>query len=142
MKLRYAVLADYAASDPSGKHTIVGIFEMVYDVLGTKPVPMPPCYIAAAITANAAEGTAHRLQIRLRRDSPGDMSEVVPALEMPFQMAPSGPGQPLRGGLNLFIPNMRVPERGDYAFELVVDGKSLGRIPFRVVAPPNEPPGP
>lgn len=141
MKIVYALLADYAAPDSAGKQTLVGVFDAVHDVLGQTPIPLPPCYLAAVIQANAAEGSVHQVQIRLRKDS-GDMPDVFEPFGGPLHLGSSGPGYPLRGMINIHIPGLAVPERGDYFFEIVVNGKSMTRVPLRVMAPPGSPVGP
>jgi hypothetical protein len=64
MQLRFAHLADYAAQDPAGKLTLVGVFDIVWDQLQERPIPFPPCYLAGGITGSLADGTDHHLEIR------------------------------------------------------------------------------
>lgn len=134
--MRYAVLADFASSDASGKHTIVGIFDVVFDPAGLGPVAIPPCYLAAALQANMAEGSDHTLKIRLRRDR-GTGADVLPPLSFPFKFGTSGPGQPLRANFNLGLAGLVLPSRGEYAFELFVDDRPLAKIDISAAAPPN-----
>lgn len=134
MKIRYCMLADFASNDASGKHTIVGVFDVVLDTLGARPIPLPPCYLVAALQCHVAEGSEHELEIRLRHDA-GSKTGVLNAIKMHLTLQTAGPGQPMRGALNLFIPQIKVPDLGDYAFEFIVDGKAIDRVPFKVIAP-------
>lgn len=130
------MLADYASNDAVGKHTIVGVWDVVYDMLGARPIPLPMCYLVAAVQCHVAEGSKHELEIRLRHDE-GSKTEAFNTVKMEVALQTAGPGQPMRGALNLFIPQIAVPDLGDYAFEFFVDGKAVDRVPFTVVKPPK-----
>lgn len=41
MDLRFAHLADYASADASGKLTVVGVFDFIWDNLKQRPIPFP-----------------------------------------------------------------------------------------------------
>jgi hypothetical protein len=65
MDLRFAHLADYAAADSSGKITLIGIFDLVWDRMNARPVFCPPCYLVASFAASLVERSGHDLEIRL-----------------------------------------------------------------------------
>lgn len=134
MELRFAHLADYAAADSSGKVTLVGIFDLVWDRMDVRPVPFPPCYLVASFAASLAEGSSHQLEIRLVDD---DEETVLPALNADLHFGASGPGNPLRAQVIMgFGPGtLRVPQPGDYAFTFLVDGVPRGRVPVSVRKP-------
>lgn len=134
MELRFAHLADYAAADSSGKVTLVGIFDLVWDLTKVRPVPFPPCYLVASFAASLAEGSAHHLEIKL---VDADEHSVLPALTTELHFGATGPGNPLRAQVVMgFGPGtLRVPELGDYAFTFLVDGVSQGRVPVSVREP-------
>lgn len=131
MELRFAHLADYAAADASGKITLVGIFDVVWDQLKLRPIPFPPCYLVASLAASLSEGSAHRLEARLLDADHQKISDLFDA-EVGFQT--SGPGHPLRTQVIVgFGPGaLRVPELGEYVIRVVVDGLSQGEIPLVV----------
>lgn len=131
MELRFAHLADYAAADPTGKITLVGIFDLVWDHLKARPVPFPPCYLVASFAASLVEGSGHDLEIKL---VDADEKPVAPTLKARLDFGTSGPGNPLRAQVVMgFGPGaLRVPEPGDYAITFIVDGKPQGTVPVSV----------
>jgi len=135
MELRFAHLADYAAADSSGKLTVVGIFDLVWDRLKLKPIPFPSCYLVASFAASFGEGSAHQLTI-LMVDS--DEQILIEPIELELQLHPSGPGNPLRAQVVLALPAgaLRVPQTGDCLLRFVVDGVPLGELPVSVREPP------
>jgi hypothetical protein len=138
MELRYAHLADFASADASAKITLVGIFDLVFDRVGARPVLFPPCYLAASFAASMAEGSAHTLEITV---VDADEHQVFPPIRADLPFVSSGPGNPLRAQVIMgFGPGaLRVPEPGDYLITFVVDGTRLGAVPITVR---NPEPGP
>jgi len=134
MELRFAHLADYAAADSSGKVTLVGIFDLVWDRMSARPIPFPPCYLVANFAASLSEGSAHHLQIKL---VDADERPVLPPLAADLHFGASGPGNPLRAQVLMgFGPGaLQVPEPGDYTFVFSIDGAPLGRVPVSVREP-------
>jgi hypothetical protein len=137
MELRFAHLADYATADASGKVTIVGIFDIVWDQSGVTPILFPPCYLAASFAASASEGSSHRLEIRFLD---ADDQPFMPSISADVVFQASGPGNPLRAQLLLgFGPKaIRVPQVGDYVIRFLLDGTNTGEIPVTVRTPPPE----
>lgn len=136
MELRFAHLADYAAADASGKLTIVGVFDIVWDGLGKRPIPFPPFYLVAQLEASIAEGAEHTVEIRLVDD---DERSVGGALSGTVHFRASGVGHPARGHLLLgFGPGfISAPELGDYHFRFFVDGHDIGALRVSVLAMPR-----
>jgi len=134
MELRFALLADYAAADATGKLTVVGSFDIVWDVIKQRPVPFPPCYLVAAFVASLVEGTEHDLEIKL---VDADEEAVAQSITGKLKFQPFGPGYPLRSNVIIgFGPGaLTVPELGDYHFQFLVDGKQHGEIPVAVLEP-------
>ncbi len=135
MHLRFAHLADYAAADASGKLTVVGSFDIVWDQLKKRPIPLPPCYLVASFAASLAEGSEHDLEIRL---VDADESPIMESIRGKMQFRPFGPGYPLRTNVLIgFGPEtLHVPELGDYHFRFLVDGELVGELPVSVLEPP------
>lgn len=136
MNLRFAHLADYASTDSSGKLTVVGAFDIVWDALKKRPIPFPPCYLVAAFAASLAEGTDHAIAVDL---VDADETSVMPTITGQAKFRPFGPGYPLRANLILgFGPEaLTVPELGDYSFRFSVDGTVVGETPVSVLEPPK-----
>jgi hypothetical protein len=135
MELRFAHIADFASADSSGKLTIVGAFDIVWDGAGARPIPFPPFYLAAAIEASIAEGADHEIEIRLVDDDEVAHANVI---NSKIQLRSQGVGHAARGNLLIgFGPGViQVPELGDYYFQFRVDGKQLGSIRVSALAPP------
>lgn len=138
MELRFAHLADYAAADASGKLTVVGIFDLVWDQLNQRPIPFPPCYLVASLAASVSEGSAHKIEIQFLD---ADDGPIMPSIEADVPFAASGPGNPLRAQVVLgFGPGaLRVAELGDYVIRFLVDDQRVGEIPVTVREPAPRP---
>lgn len=137
MELRFAHIADFASVDASGKLTIVGAFDIVWDNTGTRPISFPPFYLVAAFEASVAEGAEHDIEIRLVDDDEVAHAGVINGK---LQMRSQGVGNPARGNLMIgFGPGIvRVPELGDYYFQFRVDGTMLGAIRVSALATPKK----
>lgn len=136
MDLRFAHLADYAAADASGKLTVVGVFDVIWDRAHQRPIPFPPCYLVAEFAASVVEGSEHSLEIQL---VDADEKQVIEPLRGNLKFRPFGPGYPLRSKVLLaFGPGaLKVPEPGDYHFRFLSDSSEVGRIPVSVLDPPR-----
>jgi hypothetical protein len=126
MELRFAHLADFATADASGKLTVVGVFDIVWDNLKQRPIPFPSSHLVAAFAASVAEGSQHQLEIQF---VDADEKPVMPPIRAGMVFKPFGPGYPLRAQVIIgFGPGVvRVPDLGDYHFRFLVDGHELGR---------------
>jgi hypothetical protein len=135
MELRFAHLADFASADASGKLTIVGIFDIVWQQGDQRPVPFPPCYVVAAFAASVAEGSAHSVEMALYD---ADEHAVWDGLKADLQFRPFGPGYPARAQYVIgFGPGvLAVPEPGDYHMVFRVDGNQVGEASVSVLARP------
>lgn len=135
MQLKFAHLADYAAQDSAGKLTLVGVFDIVWDRMNERPIPFPPCYLAAGITASLADGTDHDLEIRF---VDADEKPLIESFRGKLKLQPFGPGFPLRANVLIgFGPSaLRVPEPGDYHFRFLIDDYEVGELPVSVLVPP------
>jgi uncharacterized protein DUF6941 len=127
--LRYGMLADYAGPGAEGKSIVVGIFDTVYDRLGVRPIPLPPCYLVAVFEAHTTEGTEHQLELRVQDE---DGHDIVPAVAMPIRFSPQGPARPLVARVFAFLPQFPVPEHGVYTCELLIGGDACGSPPHQI----------
>ncbi|MEO6066884.1 MAG: hypothetical protein ABIQ41_02740 [Gemmatimonadales bacterium] len=137
MELRFAHLADYAAQDASGKLTIVGVFDVLWDQLKVRPVPFPPCYLVASFAGSLAEGSDHPLSIDFLD---GDEQPVRPSIQGTLKLRTTGPGYPTRGILLLgFGPGaLTLPGPGDYRVRFLVGGVDCGGTPISIHEPPQK----
>jgi hypothetical protein len=135
MELRFAHLADYASADASGKITIVGIFDLVYDRLKARPIPFPPCYLAATFASSVAEGSAHRLELRF---ADADEKDIIDPVTADLHFRPFGPGYPQKSAfiVGFGADSLKVPHLGDYHFSFIIDGVERGRVAVTVLDPP------
>ena len=138
MKLKYAHLADYAGADVSGKLTLVGLFDVIWDQLRVRPVPFPQFHIAAVFEAKVIEGTDHRVQVQLIDQQ---KRTVLQRFDGQIRFAPAGRGGPLQAHLLLgFGPGtITVPDLGTYEFRFLIDGKDVG-VGLPVLVREPEPP--
>jgi len=137
MELRFAHLADYASADASGKLTVVGIFDIVWDRAGARPIMFPPCYLLAKFEASVAEGAEHEIDIALVDDDEKAHGNIIKGA---LEFRTHGVGHPAQSHLLIgFGPGLlTVPELGDYHFRFKVDGKDVGAVRVSALAPPTQ----
>ena len=135
--LSYAHLADHVTTDSRGKPIVVGIFDVVVDAANVRPIPFPPCFLIAQFAASLADGSDHRITMRLLD---ADSNEVTNSPEGPIRFGTTGPGHPLSAVLiSRMMPGwVSVPDHGEYTLAFYVDGEPKGGLDIRVVpAPPR-----
>ncbi len=137
MRLRYAVLCDYASPGLNGKPTIIGVYEAIY----ARP-PQPgelittsPGFLHAMIDSPSSMGPRHLLSNRLI-DADG---KTVAEFEHPISFNPrtSNPASQFVHSYG-FIHPIGLPGYGDYEWVFLIDGNSIGSIPFVVIEMPPE----
>jgi hypothetical protein len=126
VELVYAHLADYAATGDRGKLTIVGIFEAI-QATAQRPIVPPPFFIVGTFRAHLPEGTEHKLEVRL---VDADGKQVLNG-EMPLKFFVNSRKQ-LEATFTIGLFGVNIPDTGDYAFHLFVDGQHKGLLPFYV----------
>ncbi|MDP9201738.1 MAG: hypothetical protein M3P26_07375 [Gemmatimonadota bacterium] len=132
MELRFAHLADYATAGERGKLTIVGIFEVV-GASPQRPIPLPPFHLVGSFQAHLPEGSDHELEIRVVNADGGELARAT----IPMKFSPTLQKR-LEAPFAIGMVGMNVPDVGDYAFHLFVDGQHRGAVPLQVVpAPPT-----
>lgn len=129
MNLAFAVLADYVA-DGNGKLYISGTFD-VFNVQQF-PVALPSAGLAIKIAGTHGESGSHKFSVSLR-DEDGQL--VVPQLSGEFQMMPGkfAKGAPPAFQVAMMFNGLQFAKPGTYEFEIMVDGRHLGSVPFYVV---------
>ena len=116
----------------SNKKSAIGIFNTI--LVPKMPTSIHQMAILASVTEIAGRA---ELEIRLIRDTDNQvLFSGKGAVEAP---------NPLAGVDLLFaMQGLRIPEAGQYAFELLCNSEILGRRRFQVIVrpPPNAPPAP
>ena len=135
MELRFAHLADFASADSSGKLTVVGIFDIVWDRLGVRPISLPPCYLLAKFEASIAEGAEHEIEISLVDDDEKPYGSVIKGT---LEFRTHGVGHPAQSHLlvGFGLGALSVPELGDYHFRFKVAGRVVGSVRLSALTPP------
>jgi hypothetical protein len=133
MEFKYAHLADYAGDGGRGKVTVVGIFDTLF-VTPERPIKTPPMGLVATFEAHVTEGTNHELELRFCDEDGGD---IFPRAKIPLRFASGGPGRPLRANAFVQLGPLELPDLGEYAFHIFVNGREMTGIPLHVVAMPG-----
>ena len=129
MKLAFAVLADYVAN-ADGKLFICGTFDVFH--VTQFPAVLPLAGLAVKLEATHGEVGGHALTLSLR-DEDGQL--VGPQINGQLQF---GAGKFVKGAspacqAALNIGGIPFAKAGTYEFEILVDGRHVGSIPFHVV---------
>lgn len=135
MRLKYAVLADFATRDQQGKAILIGVFDRL--VAPQVPIQREPFFLHLDFEAGIGEGTEHRVDIDVV-DSNGQ--RVLNPAPFRIQLVPGGPGRPLTGNSNIKIVGARFNSFDDYQFRIWGKGQCLGTAEL-IVMPLKELPG-
>jgi uncharacterized protein DUF6941 len=133
MKLNFAVLADHV-SNAGGKLFISGTFD-VFSVTAL-PAALPAVGLAIKVEGSHGEVGKHNLSVTLRDEDGGS---IVPSMEMEFPIAAGAfvKGAPPSFQAAMNISGLNFVKAGTYDFEIMVDGRHMGSIPFHVVQRSN-----
>lgn len=138
MRLKWGVLADAANRSDTGKLNILGMFSSI----GASRVPAqhPQMCLVLKLEATGGEkGTTKTLRIALL-DADGVL--VIPAPELKISIPKDAPGRNLEMDLIIEMAVMPLQKYGDFQFDILIDGNSVGQVSFDVVpAPPVAPEG-
>lgn len=135
MELRFAHLADFASADSSGKLTVVGIFDIVWDRAGVRPIALPPFYLLAKFEASIAEGADHEIEITLVDDDENAQGSTIKGT---LEFRTHGVGHPAQSHLliGFGLGAVSIPDTGDYHFRFRVAGKDVGSVRLSALTPP------
>lgn len=131
MKIDFALVADHALTEQSGKLSVIGIF----DVLGAPQFPMlhPRLFLCIRIQCQPIEaGKPHTATIRLQDE---DGTPVVPELENRFVVPKSQyKGAPLTYvQMVLGFVGLVFQKPGTYSFEIAIDNNHVHSVALHVV---------
>jgi hypothetical protein len=136
MELKVALLADAANVSVEGKLNILGEFGIIW--ARQVPVSWPLMQLVLRLEATAAEGPRHRLGIRAMNED-GQLVAQPVDIEVDFG-PPFRPGLPHRGQFVLGIQGATFLAFGQYGFEILVDGHSVGSVPLHILPQQVPPP--
>ncbi len=139
MRLRYAVVCDYAQSGAFGKPTIVGVHEVIMapDPSPGESIRTSPGFLHSMIDGPTSMGPKHVLTNRLiDADANEIFSQDFPITFIPKHANPASQFIYTYG----FIHPIDLPSHGDYEWTFSIDGLPIGAIPFSVIPFPKQQP--
>lgn len=128
MKLEIFSLCDAATADQSGKLNLLGAFDSLF--AQQLPITHPACAIALRVRFEAAEEGAHSLEIRL---SDSDGKPLMQPIKADIQIPSNPDPRSLARNFVLNFQQLKLPKFGEYAIDLLMDGKIMGSIPLYTV---------
>jgi len=128
MEIDFAVLADAATVDASGKLNVLGVFDRIQ--AREFPVRHGRISLVLRFSAGVGEAGAHEVAIRLR--GPGDQE----LLRLDGRMELGGGPRQVPEGIKmpqvLNLDGVTFPEPGRFSFEISVDGERIHSVPLHL----------
>jgi hypothetical protein len=134
--LDFAVVADYALVDQSGKLSVLGIFQHIW--VQQFPAMHPRLHLVLRLKGKRTEVGEHAVQIRLL-DEQGSES-LGGSGNVTFAEPPAGVTEIEAGAILVF--DVPFPHAGVYRFEITIDGQQKATVPVTVSQLPPPAPGP
>ena len=131
MDVDLALLADAATIDASGKLNILGIFDRLST--GSFPAQHPQMALVLRFVAGTGEIGRHEVSIALK--DPEGREVVHIDGEMQLAPGPAGLGGSIRVPHVLRLDRLTLPQPGEYAFDVRVDGEHHVSVPLSVHGP-------
>jgi len=120
VRLNFSHLCEYASILDNGTPIIIGIFSEM-----TAPfLPVVRNNVSLVLNFSMEDKDTHHLKVTIK--SPSD-KEIMPAFERDI-----GPVEELdkRLGVLVSIGNLKIEEEGTFNIEIIVDDKTLEKVPF------------
>ena len=133
MHLDFAVVADYALVDQSGKMSVLGIFQHIW--VPQFPAMHPRLHLVLRLKGKRTEIGEHRVQIRLLDEE--DTELLGGAGTVNFAEPPAGVTEIEAAAVLVF--DVPFPRAGQYRFEITVDGDRKATVPITVSQMPPMP---
>lgn len=134
MHLDFAVVADYALVDQTGKISVLGIFHHIW--VQNFPAMHPRLHLVLRLKGKRTEIGDHAVQIRLLDEQ--DTEILGGSGNVTFAEPPAGVTDIEAAAILAF--DVPFPHAGVYRFEINVDGEQKAVVPISV-APMPAPPG-
>lgn len=140
IRLRYGLMADYAAPGAGGKPTIVGVMDQFYTLpLEGAPIELAMHTIHLRFEAPAHVGPKHLLELKIV-DEDGKVVNIEvqdgkwqEGFQMPINFVTRGDGLGLINFIFFRVDHpIPLPQYGSYTWDIFVDGVRVGDIPFLV----------
>ncbi|QOJ34041.1 MAG: hypothetical protein HRU82_03350 [Nitrospira sp.] len=128
MKVRFAVLADYANVTQEGKLNVLGMFEKIH--VSKFPVKLPAMQLIIRFEADISERNQQKsVQVRLINGRGERVLELGGSIAIGNQNPDNLPY------LNqlLTLRDLVFPDAGDYQFDIYIDGSLAHSVPLKVV---------
>jgi len=133
MHLDFAVVADYALVDQTGKISVLGIFQHIW--VQQFPAMHPRLHLVLRLKGRRTEIGEHRVQIRLTDESGAEILGGNGTVT--FAEPPAGVTDIEAAAILVF--DVPFPHQGIYRFEITIDGEPAAEVPLSVSQMP--PPG-
>ena len=127
MKVRFAVLADYANVTQEGKLNIMGLFEKIH--VSKFPVKFPAMQLIIRFEADVSERNQHRaVQVRLINGR----GERVLELGGTIIISSENPDSLLYLNQLMTLRDLVFTDPGDYQFDIYIGGSLAHSVPLKV----------
>ena len=130
MHVDFAVVADYALVDQTGKISVLGIFQHVW--VPQFPAMHPRLHLVLRLKGKRTEIGAHAVEIRLLDDA--DVQILGGNGNVLFAEPPAGVTDIEAAALLVF--DVPFPHAGAYRFEITVDRERKATVPLTVAQMP------
>lgn len=127
MRIKIAVLADYASISKGDKLNILGIFSQIR--ARTVPVTHPQMLIVVQYEFESLEAGRKSSQIVLQDEDAKQILSISGELEIPRKER----GEAFQLNQIIQLNNVTFPKFGEYEFVVLLDERVEEHIPFRVV---------
>jgi len=128
MEVKLAVIADAANVSREGKLNILGEFNTIF--AATVPIRWPVMVLVVKLEAPVAEGPEHAFGVRVVDE---DGNFVAPNIDGRITFGGhTPPGHPYRAQQIIGIRDAVFPKFGEYAFEILCDGRREFSVPLYV----------
>ena len=131
--LDFAVVADYALVDQSGKMSVMGISHHIW--VRQSPVMHPRMHLVLRLKGRRTEVGEHQVQIKLLDEE--DTELLGGSGTVNFAEPPAGVTEIEAAAVLVF--DVPFPRAGQYRFEITVDGERKATVPTTVSQMPTAP---
>jgi len=134
MRVKFALLGDYAIIADNGKISVMGLFDAIN--APALPFQIPAMFLVIAFEGESTEvGHDFALEMQLWAEDGQRVFEHSKTFRFPPPNRPGG-----KSGHNeiLSLFGFPVNSAGDYAFVIMVNGEERARVPLRVNEPRSE----
>jgi len=131
MHLDFAVVADYALVDQSGKISVLGIFQHIW--VQQFPAMHPRLHLVLRLKGRRTEIGEHAVHIRLVDDHGVEI--LGGSGSVTFAEPPAGVTEIEAAAILVF--DVPFPHHGVYKFAITLDGESAAEVPITVSQMPQ-----